>query len=85
MMVKAKGLAKGIIEGIAKGKAEGKAEGIAEGEHKILSHLLELKFGKLTPEIAKRLQALAEHELEQIGERLLNAKSIDDVLPSKKH
>ena len=75
------GEAKGITEGIAKGITEG----IAKGEHKILSRQIERRFGKLTPELAKRLQALAEHELEQVGDRILEATCLEDVFPNKKH
>ena len=39
----------GVAEGEAKGRAAGRAAGIAEGRVKALSHLLERRFGPLSP------------------------------------
>ena len=68
-----------FAEGLVEGKAEGKAEGRVEGEATLLLRLLERKF-RLLPESARQRIAAADAETLLVwGERVLDAKSLDEV------
>jgi hypothetical protein len=54
-------------------------EGEARGQAKLLKKLLRLKFGPLTAEHEKVIVDATAEQLEQYGERVLEAESIDDV------
>ena len=71
--------AEGLVEGKAEGRVEGKAEGRVEGEATLLLRLLERKF-HLLPESARQRIAAADAETLLVwGERVLDAKSLDEV------
>ena len=50
-----------------------------EGGRSILSKLLGLKFGALPPAAQQRLQAASASELELWSERILFAKTLEDL------
>lgn len=61
-----------------KTRAEGKAEGRADGERTVLRRQLS-KFGPLSVETEARLGSATEEELILWAERILEARSLDDV------
>jgi len=70
----------GYSEGKAEGRAEGKAEGRAEGKAELLLRLLTARFGAIAPEVAVRIAAGTEAQLERWSERLFVADSLDAAL-----
>ena len=66
------------------GLQEGHQAGIQEGEHKgtlaVLRKQIEKRFGSLPEPLAERLASLTEPELEAFSLRVLDAKSLDDLL-----
>lgn len=62
-----------------KGKREGLKEGRREGEVRLLVRQLELKFGSLSPRDRKRIDAADSDRLLEWGERILTARSLDEV------
>jgi predicted transposase YdaD len=71
--------AEGRAEGEAQGRAEGEAQGRAEGEAALLSRLLERKFGPLPDSARGRIAAADAETLLSWGERLLDARTLDEV------
>jgi hypothetical protein len=66
-------------EGREEGQEEGREKGVAEGEAALLLRQLERKFRPL-PELARRRVAMADAETLLLwGERVLDAKSLDEV------
>jgi predicted transposase YdaD len=63
-----------------RGKAEGEAKGRAEGERLILRRQMIKLFGVLPEWAEKSLRAYSAAELESLGERLLDARSLEDLL-----
>src|SRR6185295_1280271 len=61
------------------GLREGRREGRREGEAKLLMRLLELKFGPLQPEAQARIDNADAERLLAWGERVLTARSIEEV------
>jgi hypothetical protein len=61
------------------GKKEGLKEGRREGEVRLLVRMLELKFGPLSPRDRKRIDAADSDRLLEWGERILTARSLDEV------
>ena len=61
---------------VAQGKLEGKLEGRAD----LIIHLLTLRFGPLSEDVLARISAASIEELDAIGERLLTAPSLQEVL-----
>jgi len=62
------------------GRTEGRAEGLAEGRAEIILKLLTLRFGQLPEAARTAVQAAHIEELGRIGERLLTAASLEEVL-----
>jgi hypothetical protein len=63
-----------------RGKAEGEAEGIQKGELLILRRQTIKLFGVLPDWAEKSLSGCSAAELESLGERLLDARSLEDLL-----
>jgi predicted transposase/invertase (TIGR01784 family) len=76
----AMGKAQGITLGEARGIAMGKAQGITKGEAKILTHLLESKFGVLPASTLAKISSLDSDSLLKCSKRLLTEKTLDEVL-----
>lgn len=67
-------------EGMQQGMQQGRQEGRQEGEAEVLLRLMSMKFGQV-PEDKKRLVESADSEkLLRWSERILTAKSLDEVL-----
>lgn len=71
-----------VAQGRAEGMAEGKAEGQLQGRAALLLRQLTRRFGELPPSAEARLAAATIDELDEIGERLLSARSLEEVLGS---
>jgi len=76
---RAKGIAEGIAEGIVEGEIKGEIEGKIKGERALITHLLQHKFGKLSPQQRKQLQSMTSNELLEFSDHLLEAKSLEDL------
>jgi hypothetical protein len=66
-------------EGRAEGGAEGKAEGITEGRAAMLLRLLTARFGEQPDAVRLRLSAATIDQLDRWAERVLDARTVDDV------
>lgn len=69
----------------SEGRREGRQEGRQEGELLVLKRLLERKFGRLNATLQGRLAQADAETLLLWSERLLDARTLDDVFsaPSK--
>nr|VFJ48496.1 MAG: conserved hypothetical protein (putative transposase or invertase) [Candidatus Kentron sp. FW] len=65
--------------GMEKGLEEGMEKGIEKGELAFLTRQLSHKFGPLPPKVEKRINNARSKELAMWGERILAAKSLDEV------
>ncbi len=63
-----------------KGREEGRQEGRQEGELVILRRLLEKRFGSVPAAATERLSKLSAKELEELSVRVLDARSLEDLL-----
>jgi predicted transposase/invertase (TIGR01784 family) len=61
------------------GRKLGQEEGQRQGQTRLLLKMLRQRFGDLPDGVAERLAAAAPEQLEQWGERLLNAPTLDAV------
>jgi hypothetical protein len=66
-------------KGVEKGMEEGQALGRRQGESNLLRKQLRFRFGALPPNIERRIETADETELEQWGEALLTAPSLDAI------
>jgi hypothetical protein len=76
----AKGRAEGLAEGMAEGLAEGMAGGLVAGEIAILTRQIEKRFGRLPKWAVKRIKSAGPEEVEAMSLRLLDARSLKEVL-----
>ncbi|MGH8239292.1 MAG: DUF4351 domain-containing protein [Steroidobacteraceae bacterium] len=60
--------------------ALGRAEGEAKGRAAVVVKQLGLRFGPLTQQVATRIAEASIAELDEIGERLLTARTLDEAL-----
>ncbi|MBM4063193.1 MAG: DUF4351 domain-containing protein, partial [Planctomycetes bacterium] len=74
-----KGREEGVEKGREEGRYEGQARGQAEGRAAVLLRLLGKRFGVLPAEVEARVRAAAVDTLDLWAERVLDAKSLDDV------
>ena len=66
--------------GIRIGLEQGREEGREEGERQIILRQIGKRFGTVPPAAKKRIEALSATKLERIGLRLLDARSLDELL-----
>jgi predicted transposase YdaD len=64
-----------------RGLQEGRQEGRQEGELKILKRQMERRFGVIPEWVDQRLIGLSEPEIEELGVRLLDAYTLEELLP----
>ncbi|MFP4062591.1 MAG: DUF2887 domain-containing protein [Halochromatium sp.] len=76
----AEGEAKGKAEGEAKGKAKGKAEGEAKGKSNTLKRQIKRRFGRLTDEAERRIDAAPVEQLDVWLDDIFDADSADSLL-----
>jgi len=72
-------ITKWTAQGRAEGKAEGRAEGEAKGKADTLQRLLHRKFGDIPADVTKKIQAANIDQLDEWSDRILDAKTLDDV------
>ena len=65
--------------GRAEGRVEGRAQGINQGVRRALRHLLEKRFGIVPARVHDRLEDASLSQLEQWTERVLEARSLEEV------
>ena len=68
-----------MAEGAAKGRAEGKAKGKVEGKADALLRLVERRFKGVPSDVEHRVRAADVSMLDEWIDRILDAKSLDDV------
>ncbi len=74
------GLQKGLEEGREKGLKEGLKEGRQEGVRNTLLRLLAKRFGKVSPAVRKRIEAIQSvEELGGLVDRILEVRSIEEL------
>jgi predicted transposase YdaD len=71
---------RGIEIGLEKGRERGREEGREEGERLIILRQIEQRFGAVPTPVKKRIGALSGPKLERIALRLLDARSLDELL-----
>jgi flagellar biosynthesis/type III secretory pathway protein FliH len=69
-----------IQQGIEKGRAQGIEQGMQRGEARMLTSLLQLRFGELPEAARQRLETADPDTLLRWSERVLAAESLEDVL-----
>jgi predicted transposase YdaD len=78
--LRAEGRAEGRNEGRNEGRVEGRVEGRSEGKADLLLLQLQQRFGPLPGAVVQALRARTEADLDRIGARLLDARSLDEAL-----
>jgi len=63
--------------------AEGRVQGLTQGRVALLTRQLTARFGALVEEVKEQLASKSIEELEEIGERLLTAASLEEALAAK--
>ena len=69
----------------AKGEAKGEARGEQKGEAIALQRLLARRFGALPPDLPSRIAAASREEIETWLDRVLDARSLEDVFAPAAH
>ena len=67
---------------ILQGREQGRQEGIQEGRQDILRRQLERRFGAIPAWVEARLATLSAPELDDLALRLLDASTLEELLPS---
>ena len=75
-----KGLQEGLQEGRQEGLQKGLQEGLQTGERTVLRRLIEKRFGALPSWAGEKLEVLSTSELEDLSERVLDARNVDELL-----
>lgn len=65
-------------QGLQQGRLEGLQEGRQEGQIKLLTHLLEQRFGALLPAHTQRLETASQAQLDAWGKAVLTAQSLEE-------
>ena len=79
---KQEGLQEGLQQGLQEGRLEGLQQGLQEGQAAMLTRLLEHQFGALAESHHAKLKSADPESLLRWAERLLTAKSLDEVFKS---
>jgi predicted transposase YdaD len=74
-----KGMRRGIREGMQQGIREGMQQGVRQGEATLLVRQMESRFGPLSAENRERVAGAESDSLLKWGERVLTAKTIEEV------
>jgi len=74
------GIERGIEQGIEKGIERGVAEGLLQGQRRVLVNLLQRRFGRITSEVASRIEAITDSgRLDELATRVLDAASLEEM------
>lgn len=71
---------KGLAQGVAQGVVQGVAEGLQEGRAAMLVEVLEARFGPLTEEVRRRIEAADNATLVGWGRRAATAPTLEEVI-----
>jgi len=71
---------KGLQEGLQQGLQKGREEGLHAGKIAVLRRQIEKRFGALPRWARVKLEDMQESELEDLSERVLDARSLDELL-----
>jgi hypothetical protein len=74
------GKALGLLQGVA----EGMAQGVARGEARLLTRQLTRRFGTLPAEVTARMEDADTDTLEAWADRLLDARTLDEIFAPEK-
>ena len=74
------GRQEGMHLGRKEGMQQGRKEGMQQGEAQVLVRQLSRKFGELPPDIRHKIESADSERLLQWSERVLTARSLDEVL-----
>ncbi|AQR64013.1 hypothetical protein BXU06_02265 [Aquaspirillum sp. LM1] len=72
-------------QAIAKGMEQGMLQGMQQGEALLLQRLLTRRFGALSATQLANIAAATPAQLETWGDRVLEAKSLDEVFGETRH
>ena len=78
--VRQEGMRSGLIEGRVKGEVEGRVKGQVEASRNMVSAMIEKRFGPISSEARASILARTPEQLESLALRLLDARSIEDLL-----
>jgi len=73
------GRREGRQEGRKEGRQEGRTEGVQQGEALILERQMRKRFGEPPPGVRERLERAGREELELWAERILDARTLEEV------
>ncbi len=68
---------------IRQGLEKGLEKGLQEGRQEMIWRMLERKFGRIPDSIRARVENCSAAELDEVAVRILEARSIEDLFPSK--
>jgi hypothetical protein len=76
----AQGRTEGREAGREEGRMEGRLEGITQGRVELVLRQLTVRFGELGKDVEARIAAASLAELDEIGERLLTARTLEEAM-----
>ncbi len=77
--LRAEGMEKGMAKGMEKGMEKGVAVGVETGGRTLLIRQLKRRFGPLNTDALARLDGASQQELETWADRILDARSLNEV------
>jgi hypothetical protein len=81
--VELRGEQRGELRGEQRGELRGELRGLLQGQRTTVLRMLRRKFGELPEKIVARIQAAETEALEQFEDKLLFAKTLDEVFASQ--
>lgn len=75
-----RGLEQGLQDGRQQGLQEGRQEGRQEGQLDLLRRQIERRFGPVPSWVMQSLSQRSAQDLEQVGIRLFDAATLEDLL-----
>jgi flagellar biosynthesis/type III secretory pathway protein FliH len=77
------GIQKGMEKGIQKGMEKGMEEGIQKGEAAMVLRLIQRRFGNISKSYKRRIMQTDADALLLLGEKILEAKTLEDLFEQK--
>nr|VFK17217.1 MAG: protein of unknown function (DUF4351) [Candidatus Kentron sp. LFY] len=82
--IRQRALQEGVQQGMQQGRQEGLLEGEVKGKAELLLRMLPRRFGPLPSEISEQIYKADPNTIESWADRVLDAKSLDDVFLENK-
>jgi hypothetical protein len=76
-------VAETVMSTAEKLREEGRVQGKAEGKAELVLKLLALRFGPLSESVQSQVRSASSPELDSFAERVLSAKTLQDVFASR--